>query len=368
MSGTHEFEYPEARQAGPDRGDLRAPGQRPLPLDGGRRQRRTGGLAGGAGRVVLRAAGRLARAGRAGRAGPGAARRRRSWARRPGAGSGPSSPSATPGRSTPCCARRWSDGPGRGARRPDGHRPVRADHAGRLAAGQGGAAARLPAVRGRRRGIPAEGAGRRDRFGGGRADRPVPVLQRGLAAGRQGVLLHAPAAAVRSRRARASTTGGSTCTRSARMRTRTCSSSVRAGTRPTTTTPRSAGTAAGWPSPRPGARRRATTCGWPTCRRLTPPSPELRVVQEGVDAQTSVRVGRDGRLVPVHRPGRAPGPDRGGRSGFRRPGRPGGLAGADRRGSRGGAARVRDPGRFRAGAAGPGRVLDPARAERDHRA
>ena len=35
------------------------------------------------------------------------------------------------------------------------------------------------------------------RFGGGRADRPVPVLQRGLAAGRQGLLLHAAAAAVR---------------------------------------------------------------------------------------------------------------------------------------------------------------------------
>ena len=44
------------------------------------------------------------------------------------------------------------------------------------------------------------------------------------------------------------------------------------------------------------------------------------------------------------------------------------LAGPDRRGSRGGAARLRDPGRAGAGAAGPGGHLDQARAERDQRA
>ncbi len=88
-----------------------------------------------------------------------------------------------------------------GARRPDGHRPVRADHAGRLAAGQGGAAAGLPAVRGRRRGIPAAGDRRHHRRPGGRADRPVPVFERGLAARRQGLLLQ-PQAAARGRAGR----------------------------------------------------------------------------------------------------------------------------------------------------------------------
>ena len=53
----------------------------------------------------------VARAGRAGRAGPCAAERRHSWGRRPGAGSGPSSPGATPGRNTACCARGWFRGP-----------------------------------------------------------------------------------------------------------------------------------------------------------------------------------------------------------------------------------------------------------------
>ena len=165
-------------------------------------------------------------------------------------------------------------GSGGGARRPDGHRPVRADHAGRLAAGQGGAAAGLPAVRGRRRGVAAAGDRRGDRRAGGRADRPVPVFERGLAAGRQGLLLHPQAAAGgRCRTGRASITGGSTCTRSARRRTRTCSSSARAGTRPTTTASRSAGTGGGWSSRRRGARRRATTCGSPTCPNPIPQRP-----------------------------------------------------------------------------------------------
>src|SRR5580692_7140252 len=75
-----------------------------------------------------------------------------------------------------------------------------------------------------------------------------------------------------------------------------------------------------------------------------PAAPELLVVQEGGAAGT----------------------DCGGGSGFgdfpRR------LAGPDCGGCRGGAGRVRDPGRARAGAAGAAGVVEPARAERDHRA
>ena len=44
-----------------------------------------------------------------------------------------------------------------------------------------------------------------------------------------------------------------------------------------------------------------------------PAAPELRVLQEGVDAQTGVRVGRDGRALRVHRPRRPARPDRGDR-------------------------------------------------------
>ena len=44
------------------------------------------------------------------------------------------------------------------------------------------------------------------------------------------------------------------------------------------------------------APRRATTCGWPTCPTARLEAPDLRVVQEGVDASTSLHVGRDGRV------------------------------------------------------------------------
>ena len=96
-----------------------------------------------------------------------------------------------------------------------------------------------------------------------------------------------------------------------------------------------------------------------------PASPDLRVIQEGLDVQTGVHVGRDGRLyvytdadAPRGRPRR----DRPGRP------RPGDLAGPDRRGSRGGAARIRDPGRRRTRPGGPAGQLDQARGQRDHRA
>ena len=52
---------------------------------------------------------------------------------------------------------------------------------------------------------------------------------------------------------------------------------------------------AGRSAPRP-APRRATTCGSPTCPTAGWRRPTLRVVQEGVDASTSLHVGRDGRV------------------------------------------------------------------------
>ena len=72
---------------------------------------------------------------------------------------------------------------------------------------------------------------------------------------------------------RPSTTGGSTCTPSARGRRRTRSSSGREGTRRTSTRCRSAGTAAGWRSRPPRARLPATTSGWPTWLPRRPARP-----------------------------------------------------------------------------------------------
>ena len=81
------------------------------------------------------------------------------------------------------------------------------------------------------------------------------------------------------------------------------------------------------------------------------------------------RPGRPGRAaLRVHRPRRAARPDR--RDRPRRPAgpRPGHLARPDRRGSRGGAERIRHPGRARAGPPGPAGRVDQARDQRDHRA
>ena len=137
-----------------------------------------------------------------------------------------------------------------------------------------------------------------DRFGGGRADRPVPVLQRGLAAGRQGLLLHAaPAGRFGPGRARASITGGSTCTRSARPPTRkTCSSSV-TGRDKTDYYYASVSRDGRWlflSASRGTAPRNDLFLA--DLSSSDPSSPELQVVQEGVDAQTSVRAGRDGLM------------------------------------------------------------------------
>ena len=96
-----------------------------------------------------------------------------------------------------------------------------------------------------------------------------------------------------------------------------------------------------------------------------PATPELRVIQEGIDAQTGIRVGRDGRLYVFTDLG-APR----GRIAVTDPAdsRPGHLARPDRRGSRGGAERIRHPGRGRAGPAGPAGRVDQACGQRDHRA
>ncbi len=245
---------------------------------------------------------------------------------------------------------------GRGARRPDGHRPVRADHAGRLAAGQGGTAAGLPAVRGWRRGIPAAGAGRRDRFGGRRADRPVPVLQRGLAAGRQGLLLHAPAAGLLGPRRRepVSPAGLPAPGRHARRRGRRPHLRYRPGQDRLLLRLGQPGRPLAVPVRVPGHR---------AAQRPVPGRP-VRVGPlvtgpaggAGRGGRSDLGAGRAGRAdVRVHRSGRAAGADRGGGSCFGDG--PGQLAGPACGGCRGGAGRVRDPGRARAGAAGAAGVV-----------
>ena len=129
-------------------------------------------------------------------------------------GSRPGDP-ADPGPGTPPIPAR---GPRRSRRRadahrPDGHRYERADHARRLAAGQGRPVAGLPAVRGRQRGVTAAGHGRGNRRAGGRADRPLPLLADRVAAGRaRRSTTRADCHRTRCPLARSSFTAGSTCT------------------------------------------------------------------------------------------------------------------------------------------------------------
>ncbi len=97
-------------------------------------------------------------------------------------------------------------------------------------------------------------------------------------------------------------------------------------------------------------------------------TPDLQVLQQGVDALVGVRAGRDGRLYLHHRPGRAALA-----AGRGRPGRPAVpglrvLAGRAARGPRGGARRVRPAGRARAGPAPAGGRADQARGQRGQRA
>ena len=127
-----------------------------------------------------------------------------------------------------------------------------------------------------------------------RADRPLPLLPRGLAARRRGAVLRPPAAAgPRARPGRNSSTAGSGGTGSGSDPAATTSScTARAATRPPTSASAPAATAAGWSSPPRSAPRRATTSGSPT----SPADGALRELQVGVDAQTSAWVARDGRL------------------------------------------------------------------------
>ena len=250
-----------------------------------------------------------------------------------------------------------------GADRPDRHRSLRADDAGRLAAGQGGAAAGLPALARRGRGVAAAGARRRDRRAGGRADRPLPVLRGGLAARRQGVLLRAAAAAGRGPRGR--------------------------GAVPPAGVPAPGRDVAG--VGRGGVRGRARQDH--LLRRQRQHGRALadhlgldrdRAAGGHLDRRPDRR--RPGRPAagPAHGRARRAGvaPDRAGRAAVRadrpgraaraalrgRPGRAGarGLARPDRRGRRLGAAQLRDP--RRSAPAGADRLPDAARGQRGRRA
>ena len=89
----------------------------------------------------------------------------------------------------------------------------------------------------------------------------------------------------------------------------------------------------------------------------------------GGNRRADRRPGRPGRAaLRVHRPRRAARPDRGDRPRRLKGPHPGHLARPDRRGPRGGAERIRHPGRGRAGPAGPAGRVDQARGQRDHRA
>ncbi len=178
----------------PRRGPARPPGRRPLPLAGGRLVGRDQGVGGGPGRACSR---RSAPAGRA--------------------------------RTTGCAphrpaVRRHRLGAGLARRAAVLHapRPPEQEHAVLLTVDAGGtervlvdpmaldpsglttldtwqptkegAPARLPARRGRHRGVGAARAGRRHRRARRRPHRPGPLLARRLAARRRGVLLRPPAA------------------------------------------------------------------------------------------------------------------------------------------------------------------------------
>ena len=131
-----------------------------------------------------------------------------------------------------------------------------------------------------------------------RPDRPRALLPRRVAAGRRGVLLRAPARPPsRCPTARSSSTAGSGCTASAPTPT-TTSLVFGDGLRRHQLLRRR-----GQPrrplavrSPPPRAPSRATTSGSPTSRRRHPSKPDSSPCRSGVDAQTSLHFGRDGRV------------------------------------------------------------------------
>ena len=185
-----------------------------------------------------------------------------------------------------------------GARRPGRGGPQRRHDAGRLAALQGGPPAGLPALGRRHRGVGAARHGRRDRRARrrrrstARATPPSP----GCPAARPSTT-YAGSRRSSSPTARSSTTGGSGCTGSGPTRTTDVADlRRRAGQDQLLRRHGVDGRPVAGRSAPPPAPHRATTCGWPTCPTAGWRRPTLRVVQEGVDASTSLHVGRDGRV------------------------------------------------------------------------
>ena len=207
------------------------------------------------GRAVGRLPRRPAAPGGVHRAGARAAARRLRRPARLARDDAGSTRGATRTRSTRCSTSQVDDrqlGTGRPATRERALiDPVAIDPTGRTtldawSAGQGGTAARLPALARRGRGVAAAGDGRRHRGARRRAHRPVPLLRGGLAARRQGVLLHAAAAARGGARGRGAVPPAGVPARggdAAGGGHARCS--ARAGTRRPTTASASAGTAAG---------------------------------------------------------------------------------------------------------------------------
>ena len=178
----------------PRRGSARPARARPVPLAGGRGQRRDPGVAAGPGHAVGQRGGGAA--GEVPVRGPARRADGRRVRQRPGLARAAAVLHAPPARAG---ARGAADGrargAGAGARRPGRPGPGRADHSRFLAAGPGGPAPRLPAVLRRGRGVGTAGHGRGVRRAGRRPHRPLPLLPGRLAAGRQGVLLRPQAPA-----------------------------------------------------------------------------------------------------------------------------------------------------------------------------
>ena len=176
---------------GPRRDDPRPPGRRSLPLAGGSRTatQTKAWLAAQEelyARYLATVPGREKLTERLGELLGG----RRGRSAGPGAATGSSSPGVRQARSTPCCTRSRPPAPNAPSSTRPCIDPTGVDDPRRLAARPRGAAAGLPAVRGRPGGVRAARHGHQHRPGRGWSDRPVPVLRRRLAAGRHGVLLH----------------------------------------------------------------------------------------------------------------------------------------------------------------------------------
>ena len=109
-----------------------------------------------------------------------------------GAASGSSSCGVRPSRSTPSCSPSTPTAPSASSSTRWRSTPCGPHHPRHLAADQGGPPARLPALRGRHRGVGRPRHGRRHRRARRRPDRPRPLHADRLAARRRGLLLRAP--------------------------------------------------------------------------------------------------------------------------------------------------------------------------------